>query len=80
IRGEAKLTKQKLPSWYDKHFPDRIAVAISAFSNKAEYGGSVKDQVITKDFIPAISAAVQEYLESVGKENPQEIQKFIDWL
>jgi hypothetical protein len=37
----------------------------------------VKDQIITKDFVPVISKAVQEYLELLAKENPDELLKFI---
>ncbi len=80
IRSEAKRTKQKLPSWYNKYFPGRIAVAISAYSDDAEYEGAVRYRVVKKDFIPVISAAVQKYLESVKKDNPQGIQEFIDWI
>jgi topoisomerase IV subunit B len=78
IKNTAKRTKQKLPSWHNKYFPEFIAVAISAHSDNADYYGSVKDQIITKDFVPAISGAVQEYLETLAKENPQEQQKFIN--
>jgi DNA gyrase/topoisomerase IV subunit B len=77
IKNIAKSTKKKLPSWHNKYFPEHIAVAISAHSDNADYYGSVKDQITTKDFVPVISKAVQEYLETLAKENPQEQQKFI---